>query len=270
MVSVLEAFAHGRVDPRMLSGATRSVRDLTVVELSEQLWLVIACDSVGAIGSKEHDAYAVEADVAGYFALRVPLAELLASGAEPAIIVDTLTVERSPTGDRIIAGMRRLAAEIGLANPEALTGSTEDNVPTSSTGIGVTVIGFVSPDRFRPGAARAGDTLAIVGMPKSAPAHTVWIGDPDQVSLAALKALGPESGVHDIVPVGSRGAAHEVAQLADGAGLEAVLNSSAAAVDLEASGGPATCAVVAIAPTAVGRLTRTMSPAPLMPIGHLR
>ena len=87
------------------SYSVRKVRDLLLLELTPEMEMVIACDSDGGIGPKEKDLVQVPGEVLGHFAARVPLMEILASGAVPALVVNTLAVEMEPTGSTIISGM---------------------------------------------------------------------------------------------------------------------------------------------------------------------
>ncbi|MDQ7992185.1 MAG: AIR synthase related protein, partial [Propionicimonas sp.] len=114
----------------------RRVRDLLLLDGD----LVVVTDSVGGIGPKPADTVPADAATAAHFALRVPLLEVLCAGARPIAVVDALCVELSPTGEAMIAEIRRLAGEAGVP-PAAITGSTEENVATVATGVGVTVLG---------------------------------------------------------------------------------------------------------------------------------
>lgn len=245
----------------------RTVRDLTVLPVAADRVLVVACDSIGGIGDKPHDAYPADPATCGHFALRVPLLELLAAGARPALAVDTLSVEREPTGDAIIAAMRELLADVGLTDPATLTGSTEENVSVVQTGIGVTVIGFAHPDELRAGRARAGDSAILVGLPLSAPTHRLYPGHPGQVSVAEVAAVARLSGVHDMLPVGSRGVAAEAHDLAASAGLAATLDPGTP-VDLHHSGGPASCVLLAGPDALVAPLRALRDDLPVHVIGR--
>lgn len=237
----------------VLTLAARQVRDLSVVELFPGLLLVVACDSDGGIGPKPADTVKVDGYVLGRFGARVPLMELIASGARPFLLVDNLSVEMEPTGREIIAGIRDELASAGLAGEVALNGSTEENVPVRATGIGVTVLGLCAAERFRPGGARPGDLAVCIGVPKSAPQDEVRLDDPAIMDLAAAVALGRLADVHDMLPVGSRGIAYEAGQMAALAGLR-FEPAPDAGVDLAKSGGPATCCLVAVEPGALDRV----------------
>lgn len=233
--------------------ATRQVRDLSVVELFPGLLLVVACDSDGGIGPKPQDTVRVSGYVLGRFAARVPLMELIASGARPFLLVDTLAVEMEPSGREILAGIRDELASAGLEAEVALNGSTEENVPVRATGMGVTVLGLCAAERFRPGGARPGDLAVCVGLPKSAPRDPVRLDDPEIMDLPAALALGSLAEVHDMLPVGSRGTGYEAAQMAALAGLRFEPEPDPG-IDLAKSGGPATCCLLAVAPAGLSRV----------------
>ncbi|WP_424935532.1 MULTISPECIES: hypothetical protein [Bacteria] len=220
----------------------RRVRDLTVVDAAEGPTWVIACDSVGSIGPKSADAYAADARTVAHFAARVPLVEAMAAGATPEIIVDTLSVELDPTGAEMIAELLALAASLGLG-PERVTGSTEDNVPSAATGIGVTVL--ATAGALRAGTASSGERVLLLGQPTSAPEDRIEIGDPRMVSLPTLAAVLALDGVSDALPVGSKGVGYEADVLARTNGLE-WRPAEGHGVDLRRSGGPASCVLVSV------------------------
>ena len=252
---------------RVSSYLTRC-RDLTCLRADDAHMLVLAADSVGGIGSKPLDAVQAPPEVVGHFALRVPLMEVMAAGATPFLIVDNLSVEAGGYGEAILAGMKRLAETVGLEDSIHFNGSTEDNVTTLQTGVGVTVVGLVSNADFRVGSSKPGDRLMAAGYPKSAPHHRVTVDDPDILELRQLQALRRQSQVADIVPVGSRGIRYETAQLANAAGLLPRLGAGALTLALDASGGPGTCVVFSWRGSDLAQLTEYVT-APLTPIGWL-
>ena len=91
----------------------------------------------------------------------------------------------------------------GLDADKVLTGSTEDNVPTVQTGIGVVVIGFVSATDFKPGSSQNGDIVVCIGKPKSAPDDEVDLDDPEISDTVCIRTLAELDYIHDILPVGS-------------------------------------------------------------------
>jgi hypothetical protein len=232
--------------------AFRRVRDLLILDDC----LVFAADSVGGIGPKPADTVRADARTVAHFALRVPLLEVICSGARPVAVIDNLCVELDPTGREMLGEIRLLAAQAGIV-PEAVTGSTEDNVMTQATGIGVTVIGRIGPDGLLSGHSRPGDVVLCAGLPLSAPHDDVRIGHPGQVTVAAVSAAVASGLVHDALPVGSKGLTWEVAQLAESAGLRAVWVEPAG-ISLTASGGPASCVLFSCAPESVEAVLSTI------------
>jgi selenophosphate synthetase-related protein len=210
--------------------------------------VIIACDSVGSIGPKPHDVFAASAALTAHCALRVPLLELIAAGGQPEVIINALSVEMEPTGAAMIAEFRRVASTIGLS-AERVTGSTEDNVPTMATGVGVTVIGSAMRSELRAGRGNAGDVVLVLGAPTSAPGDDITMEDERMVAISTLSDVVAIDGVHDALPVGSHGLAWELKLLAATAGL--TFEEAEHGWDMTKSGGPASCVLVAVDPADV-------------------
>jgi hypothetical protein len=245
--------------------AVTRIRDLLILDGT----LVIAADSIGGIGPKPADTVYSDARTVAHFALRVPLLEVICSGARPIAVIDNLCVERDPTGAPMIEEILRLAAEAGVG-PSAVTGSTEENVTTRATAVGVTVIGRVDPGDLLSGGSHSGDVVICAGLPVSAPLDEVWIGHPAQVSVTVVAAVVSSGLVHDALPVGSRGLAWEVAQLAESAGLEPVWLDTTG-VPLTASGGPASCVLFSCHPESAPAVLSAIGPGtPAHLVAHLR
>ncbi|MDU2984229.1 MAG: hypothetical protein E7B40_06520 [Actinomyces sp.] len=145
----------------------------------------------------------------------------------------------------LIEEFREIASDAGIP-PEAVTGSTEDNVQTTMTGIGVVVLGELD-NGLLSGGARPGDLVICVGLPRSAPHVRLYRGHPDIVPIADVLALVRSGRVSDALPVGSRGLAWEVPELARTSGLTARWTDQEA-VPVDASGGPSTCVLISCAP----------------------
>lgn len=229
----------------------RPVRDLLIVDGSPPL--VIACDSVGGIGPRPADLVRVPADVVAHFAARVPLLEVLCSGARPVALINTLCHDMAEA-TVFINTFRAVASEVGI-RPDAVTGSTEENVPSPATGVGVTVIGTLAGDLLT-GGGRPGDVVICVGWPRSAPHDEVFIGHPDIVPLSTVQALVTTGAVHDALPVGSRGIGYEAGQLTESSGC--ALTWLPHPLPLDASGGPASCVLFACDPASVPDLRNTV------------
>ena len=241
-------------EPHPREVAIQRIRDLLILDGN----LVIASDSVGGIGPKPADTVPATAQTVAHFALRVPLLEVICSGAQPIAVINDLCVELEPTGRQMIKEILRLATEAGI-NPDAVTGSTEDNVVTRATGVGVTVLGRTPTEGLLSGRARAGDIVLCAGLPLSAPHDDVRIGHPSQVTVAAISAAVASGLVHDALPVGSKGIAREVGQLADSAGLDYGWLDPGE-VSLSASGGPASCVLLSCDPGCVEAVTMLLGP----------
>jgi hypothetical protein len=249
-------------------GGWRRVRDLSVLTIAPGVMLVVACDSNGGIGPKPGDTVPVSGYELGRLAARVPLEEMIACGAAPILLIDTLNVEREPTGAAIIAGVHDEMRDADMDPASALNGSTEDNVATVATGVGIVVLGLAAEDRFRPGRAKGGDTVLCVGVPKSAPRHQVVSDDPAILRPSALRQLASLAAIGDILPVGSRGIAAEAHDLATFAGLTFVPDGSPA-IDMAASGGPGTCCLITVSPEAVFQVHALPGLPPVALVGHL-
>lgn len=246
---------------------TRQVRDLTLVELGEGFSLVVAVDSDGGIGALAHDVVKVPGYLVGRFALRVPLLELLCCGAAPLAAFDMLTVSMDAYGEEILRGLRDTIREAGLPPDFPLSGSTEENVATSMTGVGTAALGIVREEDFRPGTSSPGDVLLCVGFPKSAPEDEISLEDPEIVRFSDVRMLLGTEGVHDLLPVGSRGIAHEAAELARAAGLQFGATSQPNA-NLNRSGGPATCLLVSVEERAISTVRGGLK-SPVFEVGTL-
>lgn len=247
---------------------TRHVRDLLISELTDDLWIVVSSDSDGGIGPKIHDTVFSPAYDLGRLGTRVPLMELMASGALPIMVIDVLSVEMEPTGKEIIRGVKDEVEEAGMRGNSVVTGSTEDNVETNQTGIGVVIIGLVHKDDFRPGKSLDSDIVVAVGKPKSAPEYKVIFNDGEITNTKTISELNRCKFIHDILPVGSKGIQHEFYELAKSAGLLPHYYS-VNDVDVAKSGGPSTCCLVSLPKNELHMLQHKINK-PMSIIGELR
>jgi hypothetical protein len=207
--------------------------------------MVLACDSCGGLGRKPGDVMAIDPYFVGKFTVRVALLEVLASGATPVVISDGLCCEMEPTGKAIMRGIEDEIAVSGLKDV-VITGSTEENFPTSMTGVGLTVLGYADKNSLRFKGGRPGDVALLAGKP----AVGAEVDLSDDGCYANLSKLLSCPGVREIAPAGSKGISHEACLLAELHGMSFV--PGAPGIDLSASAGPATCAVAMCAPEAAG------------------
>jgi hypothetical protein len=198
--------------------------------------VVLACDSSGGIGRKQGDVLPMDAYYVGKFTARVALLEVMASGATPLVVSDGLCCEMEPTGREVMRGIKD---EIELCGGEdiILTGSTEENFPTSMTGLGLTVVGCADDGELRFWSGRPGDAILLIG----SPAVGSGVNLTDDGCYKNLARLMSCRDVMEIVPVGSKGILYEARLLADLHGCSFAPEERD--VDLRASAGPATCMI---------------------------
>lgn len=210
-------------------------------------YLIISCDSAGGIGNKEKDIVKIEPEQAGYFAAFVPIVEVLAAKGNIISIVDTLCVEMEPTGKRIISGIKDLMKACGL-DPELLTGSTEDNIPTFGTGIGLTVIGSIPKHVIDDKVIPKESELLLVGLPKVGQEfmeEEIKGKFGETLTLELMTLFSKNHNIVDMIPVGSKGIKFEASVLAKRHHRCVRLNEDLN-IDYNKSGGPSTCLLVVI------------------------
>ncbi len=243
----------------------KKLRDLTLITINDEQMLVIACDSCGAIGNKEMDIVKTTPDIVGYFTCRVPLAEVVAIGAEPISVINTLSVEMNDTGRGIIEGIKRAINPLGLPEDIIVTGSTEENFPVCQTGLGVTIVGMVEKDEWQEPITKAGYLAVVVGLPK---VGNEVLDDNGRITISPniISELRKMEGIGEIVPVGSKGIIHEINEIARINNLSYKLNKELL-VDINKSAGPATCAVITVERNRVEDL-KCSCPVPVNVVGE--
>lgn len=220
----------------------RRVRDLVITELGDKSF-VIACDSNAATGNKPGDFLKQSPEITGYSAAKVPLMEVLASGAEPFLLINNLGVDLATTGLSLLRGIRRLLDETAI--DLMITGSDESNMPTVQTGIGVTVIGVADSAKLRVGRVEPGDELWVLGRRRSGLRDDEYSeGAGGTATALHVRTALQIAGVHEILPVGSKGVAFEAGELTRDAGLRLRLREDTE-TDLRMSAGASTCFILA-------------------------
>ena len=219
-------------------------RDLTLIDINEEQFLVISCDSLGGIGNKEHDMVKTLPEVSGYFTTQVALMELLAFGARPITVVNTLSVEMEDTGKRIIEGIKKALEPLDFPTSKLITGSTEENIPVTTTGMGMTIIGIVDKNNWEMPRTYSGLIAVIVGLPK--------VGDnvlADEgktiMDISKLLKLKEKEYIKEILPIGSKGILYELGEMASTNNIDFQLEKNID-IDLKASGGPSTCVLISM------------------------
>lgn len=243
-------------------------RDLTIVDLLGELKMVIACDSNAGCGEKPGDHFHWPYETAVKSMLKVPLMEVLASGAAPVLIIDNLCVEMEPTGKKIIGYMREQLREFGLNPDVQLTGSTEDNAKTTQTGTGTTVIGLAADRGLKLGKAQRGDIVVCVGNPKGGADSPYTEDDTDIATVHTVLTLSTLPFVHEILPVGSHGVRYEANELAKYVVASFRLFTEDVPIRLDGSAGASTAVLVSIDEGDLDALTKAV-PIPVFSIGTI-
>ncbi len=217
----------------------KTARDVRLFRIDRERIVVVSCDSAGGIGPKRLDKVKVDSHTVGRFTARVALMEALSVGAHPICIVNTLTVEPEPAGAQIIKGIRAEVRHARLDRRIVITGSTEKNVLVSQTGVGVTVVGIVTPRSLRVGRSKPGDVVVAIGFPHVR--DEVMLGEKGRriADTRDVLSLLDLPFIRDIIPVGSQGILHEAQTIAEDSDLRFTLGLRAE-VDVRKSAGPAT------------------------------
>lgn len=221
------------------------IRDLSIIHLYKDVDLVCACDSNASNGEKPNDIHPNSYEETAVSVLKVPLMEVLASGAFPFLIADNLCVEMAPSGEKIIRAMKKELESCGLLDKVAFTGSTEDNMQTCQTGIGVTVAGLLDRRESKLGRTRKGDMVVCIGIPQSGVLVPYSEWDDSVCDLKTMMRIRECGFIHEILPIGSKGARYEAMQLARTADL-IFEPSESCGIDLEESAGSSTAVLVSL------------------------
>ncbi len=231
----------------------KTARDVSVFEVSNDSVMVVGCDSAGGIGPKPLDKIKVSGYTLGRFTARVALMEVLAVGAKPVCLTNTLSVEPDPTGSEILEGIISEVQVARLDRSLVIIGSMEKTVAVEQTGIGITVVGLASKNKLKIGLSEPDDLIVAVGVP-SVKDEVLPAEERGEIAdLEDLLMLMSCDFVHEVIPVGSQGIMHEVNVLAKDSGLRAKLELPE--VETKRSAGPATAVVVTISKNALSKLS---------------
>ncbi len=216
---------------------------------------------------KDLDTLKITWSITGRLTTRVALLEVLSTGAVPQMMTVAISNEMDPTGKQILKGVQEELDSAGLTTlPMAI--STEKNMVTQQTGLGVSLIGVSEKHQLRVGTAQLGDDVYCFGLPKVGPE----VNNPDDTEIVQVKDvqfLLDISGVHDIVPVGSRGIYIEAQQLATTVNCQLTLDSGCG-LNLHKSAGPSTCLIFSSSPSlALNLLSASFPRLPITKVGRL-
>jgi hypothetical protein len=232
-----------QVKPAQITYTRRG--DVSIMKVPTGHAIVAGSTSSGAVGPKEEDKVKVDGHVLGKFLARVSLMDVIATGAFPVLLSATLGVEKEPTGNDILEGIRREARGIGLDPNQVIMENTEDNFETVQTGAGLTVIGFANEEELRLGKTNPGDLIVAIGKPKVGDEVILAEAKGEIADLKNVIQLSQRKYVHDIAAVGTFGIADEARMLAYAVGRQLKL-AEVKDLDLNKSAGPATVVLVTV------------------------
>ena len=232
-----------QVKPAQITYTRRG--DVSILKIPTGHAIVAGSTSSGAVGPKIMDKVKVDGRVLGKFLARVALMDVIATGAFPLLLSVTLGVEKEPTGNEILEGIRREARSLGLDPNQVLMENTEDNFETVQTGAGLTVVGFANEDELRIGKTSPGDIIVAVGKPKVGDEVILAEAKGEIADLKNVTQLSQKKYVHDIAAVGTFGIADEARMMAFGVGRQLKL-VEVQGLDLNKSAGPATVVLATV------------------------
>ncbi|QKE73832.1 hypothetical protein HPK19_13885 [Arthrobacter citreus] len=254
---------------------TSKFRDLTLMQIDSNRYFTIACDSCGGIGMSELDYIRVDEEIVGYLTAKLCLVETLAFRSKPTVLINTLCVEMDGRGKRIINGIEKAIKEYNEANFYEddlninITGSTEENIPTKQTGLGITLMGEIY-NPFNRKEVNSGDVVILIGYPKVGQEVVEDLNENKNeiINFNSLKQLTSNKDVSDVLPIGSKGVLFELNQLMETHNKEIkYLNQTS--IQLHKSAGPATCALAIIKKDSIEELKRLIAQ-PLTLLGEIK
>ncbi|MGD2066497.1 MAG: ribbon-helix-helix protein, CopG family [Candidatus Bathyarchaeota archaeon] len=232
-----------RVKPAQISYVTRG--DVSIMKMPTGHAIVVGASSSGGVGSKPMDNLKIDEWIVGKFLARVASMDVASTGAFPISASVTLGVEKEPTGNEILEGIRKEIRVIGLEPSQVMKENTEENFETIQTGAGITVVGLANEDELRIGKTVPGDLIVAVGKPKVRNEVIPAEARNEIANIKDVTALARKRFVHDIVPVGSYGIIHEAQTLAYSIGRQLKIKENTE-LDLTKSAGPATVVLTTI------------------------
>ncbi|HCW73845.1 MAG TPA: selenophosphate synthase [Clostridiaceae bacterium] len=169
--------------------------------------------------------------------------EMLSIGVYPFFLSNTLSVEMNPAGLEILEGIQEALKIFDLNEKVEITGSTEENVQVTSSGMGLTLLGKASRKDFKLPHTEENDVAVVVGNPECG--KEVVDGDEsERFSLKVLKRIMGREYIHEIIPAGSGGILSEISQIEHRSDL--VFRKWHSEADISKSAGPATSALITL------------------------
>ncbi|MEK5231858.1 hypothetical protein MHB42_08780 [Lysinibacillus sp. FSL K6-0232] len=196
--------------------------------------LIATMDNAAAIGQKPQDIVAASDTLTAYMTARVTFLEQLAAQALPTHIL-LANFSGDAAWSRYLAGIQQVFEEAGLACP-TIAGSTESNMPTSQSGLAITMLG--EPQQ-RAAFQRERLSWYTYGLPL---VGAEVLAQPEDVAqLQPIFQAWQSEIVQQVWPVGSKGLQGEYSRLFG----QMVVDSP---LDATKSAGPCTVLLLGIDP----------------------
>lgn len=246
------------------------MRDLTAIELTDDLLAVIACDSNAGIGECPMDSFQTTNEELGMFMLKVPLMEILSAGAVPVLVACYLCLD-SRLGEPVLQVIKTILKDNGFDPEVQLMSGIDEHAQMVQSGSGTTVIALAARNKLRYGTSREGDIVCALGVPKSRNYTTYSSYDVDVAKISTVMTVAKLPFVREIVPCGSHGIAYEAEELAKGAGLVFTESQDNPLTgQMTRSCGAASAAIASLPPDKLDELLQCGVEVPISRIGTLQ
>jgi len=134
----------------------------------------------------------------------------MSMGFTPMILADGLAVEMNDTGRQLIEGFNEVLSKLKTTKVH-LTGSTEENIKTVQTSMGVTCIGICDKNKLKYKKTSKNDVCLLIGLPL---VGNDVVNNPDKIlDINDFETLYLCDYINEMLPVGSRGTATELSDL---------------------------------------------------------
>lgn len=214
-------------------------RDTEIIPITDNELLITACDSCGGIGFKEGDVVKAPPFITGKYTAKVCLMEILSVNAIPIGMSINICNEPHPTGDEILNGIKDELFETGIDIPLVI--STEKNMKTSMTALGITVFGKASRNDLLLGKINSGNYIYTLGLPLLG---NEVLNNPDKICRTkTIIELLNNKNINEVIPVGSAGVIGEIEKMLNELGFSISFEQDID-YDLKKSGGPSTITII--------------------------
>ncbi|MCP3740893.1 ATP-binding protein [Rossellomorea sp. BNER] len=213
------------------------MRDVQIIPIMNDEYLLFASDNSGGIGMKELDEIKVPYKLLAYYSFRVAFMECIAAGGDPVTVVVSNFCGEG-VWDQLVEGIELGLDEVGMKTIE-ITGSSESNMNMIQSALGVLVIGKSNKVQNNPLTYTKDLEIALIGSPL---VGKEVIDQPKEIAPLSMANYFCTLEGFVVMPVGSKGILHELKLLFP---EEHLRNESLeCAIDLNKSSGPSTCFII--------------------------